>query len=266
MSDLKQYFGMKFIPFSKSFPTHQLFETEGLRSVLNRLEFALQNEDIAVISGMAGSGKSTALRSFANQLEPNSYPYVYMAAETYKIGDVAKTILEGLRLPVPYNGYAALRKLKREIEKMNNERNMRPVIIIDEAHELPTRTLSSLKNLTNFNIDGQSKMLIILCGQNELINNINSRPLSSLRRRIRVRYSYTSLGLEETCKYIIHHLKTAGITQTIFTEDCTAEIFKLSQGIISNINNICLDLLLVAAERGKDIIEMSMIKEVCIPE
>jgi general secretion pathway protein A len=263
---LNDYFGMKHVPFSKSFPISELFQTESIKQVNDKLKFALQNEDIAVISGVAGSGKSTAIRNFVNNLDPASFPHVYMAAEAYKIGEVAKIILEGLRIHPPYNGFGALRKLKQEVEKMSSERGMRPVIIIDEAHELPIGTLSSLKNLTNFSMDSQSKMLIILCGQNELINNIQCRVLSSLRRRIRIRHSYTSLTNEECSRYVEHHMKTAGVTRTVFTEECKAEIFKLSQGVISNVNNICLDLLLSAAEKRKEIIEISQIKEVCIPE
>lgn len=263
---LKDYFGMKHVPFSKSFPINELFQTESIRKVSDKLGFALQNEDIAIISGVAGSGKSTAIRNFVNSLDPSSFPHVYMAAEAYKIGEVAKIILEGLRIHPPYNGYGALRKLKREVAKMSSERNLRPVIIIDEAHELPIGTLSSLKNLTNFNLDSQSKMLIILCGQNELINNIQSRILSSLRRRIRIRHAYAGLSNEESSRYIDHHMKIAGVDKSVFSEECKAEIFKLSQGVISNINNICLDLLLSAVENRKEIIEISQLKEVCIPE
>ncbi len=118
-----------------------------MKCVNDRLSLAVGNEDFALISGTAGSGKSSAIRYFISQIDPKAYPHIYITAEKYKIGDIAKLILHGIKVEIPYNGYAALRKAKSLISKMNAEQNIKPVIIIDEAQELPVSTLSSIKNL-----------------------------------------------------------------------------------------------------------------------
>lgn len=261
---IKNHFGMKHIPFSKTIGTNELFVSIALKCVSERLSLALANEDFALISGTAGSGKSSAIRYFVSGIDPQSYPYVYITAEKYKIGDVAKLILHGLNSDIPYNGYAALRKVKSLICKMSSERNIKPVIIIDEAQELPVSTLSSIKNLANFKIDSQSLVTFILCGQNELINKINMAELSSLRRRIRVRYKFSSLSVEETVKYMDHQMSLSGVTKRIFSEEAKSEIFRLSSGVICNINNICYDLLITATEQSKDLIEPSLLDSILI--
>lgn len=189
LNKIKNHFGMKHIPFSKTISSKNLFITQSLKCINERLSLAVENEDFALISGAAGAGKSSAIRYFVSQLDPKSYPHIYITAEKYKIGDIAKLILHGLNVEVPYNGYAALRKVKSLINKMNAEQNIKPVIIIDEAQDLPISTLSSIKNLANFKMDSESRLIFILIGQTQLLNIINMAELSSLRRRIPAVYN-----------------------------------------------------------------------------
>lgn len=260
------HFGLKRIPFSKTISTNELFPAPSLKLLSERLALAVETEDFALVSGTAGSGKSSAIRYFLSQLDPSSYPYVYITAENYKIGNIAKLILDGLNIEAPYNGYAALHKTKKAIIKMSNEKNVKPVIIIDEAQELSISTLASIKNLANFQIDSKSKITVILVGQNQLINKINMSELSSLKRRVRIRYKFGALSVEDTVRYIVHQMEKAGATRSIFTEDTKNEIFRLSNGIICNINNICYDLILEAVGKSLDIIEPSLMEAVLASE
>lgn len=187
-NEIKNFFGFKKLPFSKPVASSELFQSQNLQEVYSRMELALANEDIALITGTAGSGKSSSLRYFVSQLDEAFIPHVYLTAEDYKIGSIAKLILGALNLPVPYQGYSALYLLKKEISKMHNQKGCKPVIIIDEAQQLSIQTLLSIKNLTNFNMDSTSMILVVLCGQFELITKIKNVQLESLRRRIRVQY------------------------------------------------------------------------------
>ena len=266
INKILNHFGMKRIPFSKTISTTDLFPTPSLRCINDRLTLAIGNEDFALISGTAGSGKSSAIRYFVSQLDPSAYPHVYITAEKYKIGDIAKLILHGLNMEVPYNGYAALRKCYTAISKMSSESNTKPVVIIDEAQELPVNTLSSIKNLANFQMDSKSEVTFVLVGQNQLVNKINMSELASLKRRIRVRYKFNNLSVEDTMRFIEHQLKIVGITKTVFTEDTKNEIYRVSNGIICNINNICYDLMVTAVEKSLEIIEPSLMESVLAGE
>ena len=61
----------------------------------------------------------------------------YLTAENYKIGDIAKLFLSGLNIAPAYNGYKALDQVKKSVTKMQAEKNQKPVLIIDEAQQLP---------------------------------------------------------------------------------------------------------------------------------
>jgi type II secretory pathway predicted ATPase ExeA len=253
------------MPFSKPVATNELFETTDMKELSRCMELALAHEDIALVTGTPGSGKSSAIRYFMNRLDAHAYPVVYITAENYKIGEIAKLLLNGLSCPMPYTGYAALRSVKHEIAKMHTEKNQKPIFIIDEAQELPISTLSSIKNLVNFSMDSRSMLLVVLCGQYELITKIKMAQLESLRRRVRIQCKLQSMPLAECSRYIDHHMKRAGIERKFFSDELVAEIYQLSQGNMSNINNICFELIIHAAREKKEMIELGMLRKIVLP-
>ena len=139
------------------------------------------------------------------------------------------------------------------------------ILIIDEAQQLSTATLSSIKNLTNFKMDSASMLLVVLCGQSELISKIKNAELESLRRRIRIQYKLEAMSLEDCSKYIHYHMKRAGVERPVFSDDIIAEIFQISQGIICNINNICFDLIVHAVKESREIIDASLLDKIILP-
>lgn len=262
---IMNFFGFKILPFSKQIPSQELYKSSSLHDVFALINLALKNEDFALITGTAGSGKSSALRYFVSQLDPTVYPHVYITAEDYKIGAIAKLLLTGLNFSVPYQGFTALYQVKSEIKRIHTTYNHKPILIIDEAQQLSIDTLLSIKNLANFDMDSACMMLVILCGQFELINKIKNVKLESLRRRIRIQYKLGALSLEECSKYIKYHMKRSGVERPVFSDEIIAEIFQISQGIISNVNNICFDLIIHATLASKDIIEISLLDKIILP-
>ena len=265
INKLKNFFGLKKVPFSKTIAASELYKSQSLLDVNAKMDFALENEDFYLITGAAGSGKSTSLRFALSQIDPRLYPSVYLTAENYKIGDIAKLFLSGLNITPAYNGYKALNQVKQSVTKMQAEKNQKPVLIIDEAQQLSLTTMISIKNLVNFEIDSKSKMLVILCGQYELLNKIKSVSLESLRRRIRIHSSIKAITLEECSKFIDYQMKLAGVERKVFPDEIIAEIFQISQGIICNINNICFELLIQASLNSKEIIEKSLLDKIVLP-
>ena len=264
INKLKDFFGLKKIPFSKNIAASELYQSRSLTEITSRLEFALENEDFYLISGTAGSGKSTSLRYAVSKTDPQMFPTVYITAENYRIGDIAKLFLAGLNVEPPFNGYKALNLLKKTAVKISKEKNQKAILIIDEAQELPVSTFVSIKNLVNFNMDSESRILIILCGQLEMLSKIKSASLESLRRRIRLHYKIEPLTIEECSKYITYQMSLSGIDRKIFPDEVIAEIFKISKGNICNINNICFELLIQASLKSKEIIEHSLLEKIVL--
>jgi type II secretory pathway predicted ATPase ExeA len=261
-SRIRDHFGLSRLPFSKNTGPTQIFRSRQIEEVSARLSLAAQNEDIALLTGPVGSGKSSALRLFAQSLDSTRFRLVYIPAYPYKIGEIAKLILSGLQVQPPAHGSKALRLLDQTVIELSRDKGIKPVIVIDEAQELPLLTLQTLKNLVNFDMDSASRLTLILCGQKELAPILDSVALESLYRRIKIICEMSALSLEDTSKYIRHQMKLCGVEKAIFTDECVAQIFSMSQGLMSQINVACFRLIVLAVSEGKDIIEPSMIERV----
>ena len=261
---IKNFFGLTKMPFLKTIGVNELFQGSSFKEACARLEIALENDDMALLTGAVGSGKSNVLRFFTHNLDPQAYKTVYIPADDFKIGEIAKRALAGLQVEIPYQATDALRKLKQSIISLNHDNGIKPVMIVDEVQELPASTIKSLKNIVNYNMDSENLienlLFIILCGQKSIGKKLGLDYLESLKRRIRVSYSLKGLSLEETSLYITHQLKICGLERNVFTDDTKAGIFNHSKGIISTINAVCFDLIIYAAAHSKDIIEPSMLE------
>jgi len=259
---VKNFFGLQKMPFSKLIGTSELYHSSSFEEAYARLQIGLENEDAVLLSGAVGSGKSNVLRYFTHSLDPNAYSCIYIAADTFKIGEIAKRALAALQVEVPYTGSAALRRLQQTVIKLNREKAIKPVLIIDEVQALPTSTLLSLKNLLNYDMDSEILLFLILCGQNSIYEKLGYPQLEALKRRIRVRYALRPLSMEETGFYISHQMKRCGVEQGVFSDEAKAGIFQHSKGNLSEINAICFDLLIYASAQSKQIVEPSMLEVV----
>jgi len=259
---VRNFFGLHKMPFSKLIGVNELYRSSSFKEACARLQIGLENEDVVLLSGAVGSGKSNVLRYFTHSLDPNAYCCIYIAADTFKIGEIAKRALNALNVEVPYTGSSALRKLQQTIVKMNREKALKPLLIIDEIQELPTPTLVSLKSLLNFSMDSEILLFLLLCGQNSVYERLGYPQLEALSRRIRIRYALRSLSVEETGNYISHQMKICSVEQSVFSDDAKAAIFQHSKGTLSEINALCFELLIYAAASSKQIIEPSMLEVV----
>ncbi|MBA7523431.1 IS481 family transposase ISChy3 [subsurface metagenome] len=257
---VKNFFGLNKMPFSKLIGVNELYSSSSFQEACARLQIGLENEDVVLLSGAVGSGKSNVLRYFTHNLDTNAYRCIYIAADEFKIGEIAKRALTVLNVEVPYSGASAIRKLQQTIIKLNREKALKPLLIIDEIQELPTSTLVSLKNLLNYNMDSEILLFLILCGQNSIYEKLGYPQLEALSRRIRIRYTLRPLSVEETGYYISHQMKVCGVEQSLFSDDTKAAIFQHSKGILADINALCFELLIYAAAQSKQIVEPSMLE------
>lgn len=259
---IKNFFGLSKIPFTKSIGVNELFLSNQVKEAAARLELALQTDDFTLITGAVGCGKSTIIRYFVDQLDPNAYKIIYIPADDMKTGEIVKMSLTQLQVQAPFHQFAALRKFRQTVLQLNKEKNIKPLLIIDEVQELSVPALRAIKNLTNYQMDSENFLFVLLCGQREFTDTLNLRVLESLKRRIRIKYDIDSLTLEETSKYISHQLKICGLEKNIFSDDTKSQIYNISKGSISQINQLCFELLIVAVSESKDIIEGSMLEKI----
>jgi general secretion pathway protein A len=131
------------------------------------------------------------------------------------------------------------------------------LLIVDEAQNLTHRVLEEVRMLSGIETTKEKALRIILAGQPELNEKLNSPELVQLTQRVRLRFHLSVLTRADTTSYIDHRLEVAGSQgRRIFAEDTYALIFKYTGGTPRLINTLCDTSLMAAFGRDQDTVGM----------
>ena len=251
-------------PFDKNIPTKNLFMAQQIKQLFEMLRQFLHRRGIALITGEIGAGKSTAVRAFIEQLEPNLYDVAYIADPTIGIRGILNAIAIQLRLEGGYFKWQLLETLKQTIEKNAYDFNKTTLLIIDEVQHMNPRDLEQIRLFTNFKIDSQTPLNLILLGQPDVNKTIRLHSMQALWQRTPFRYHLTGLNNSEAKAYISHHLAIAGRTDPLFSDDVIQEIFQQAKGIPRVINNLCYACLSHIFQQHKNMVDIPTLENVLI--
>ena len=135
------------------------------------------------------------------------------------------------------------------------------MLIIDEAQNLTEDLLEQVRLLSNIETDDRKLLQIVLMGQPELRDRLNSPRLQQLRQRITVRYHLAPLTRVEVGQYIQHRLELSGAEgrRRSFTQPAFWRIFNYSGGIPRLVNAVCDKALLAGFVEQSDRITYRMV-------
>jgi type II secretory pathway predicted ATPase ExeA len=138
------------------------------------------------------------------------------------------------------------------------------VLVIDEAQNLDPSVLELVRMLSNFETQRQKLMNIVLAGQPQLAETLDSPDLVQLRQRVSIIARLNPFTDEETRLYIDHRLRVAGYDcqRPLFTNRALAMIASFSKGIPRNINNICFNALSLGCALKQRTIDGDVVREV----
>jgi general secretion pathway protein A len=118
--------------------------------------------------------------------------------------------------------------------------------------------------MSNFESDSAKLLQIVLTGQPELREVLNNPELRQLKQRVALRCEIKPLpNIEETEKYVKSRLLTAGAQRTdVFTQSALDYVFRCSEGIPRQINNLCDNALLAGYAAGEPTVTRAIIEDV----
>ena len=256
------YFGFLTEPFAKDVAAKSLFLTSQLKTLFARLTQLIARRGLALITGEVGSGKSTAIRAFAESLEKNQFDWVYLEDPTIGMRGLWTSVATQLGLNLKFFKWQLMPTIKSAIEKNYHDYHKTTIIVIDDAQLLKPTALEELRLFTSFRIDSHSPMMMILLAQPEFRKLVGLKALEAFSQRLTLRAHLTGLDQNEAKEYIAHLLAIAGRTDPLFTDDVIVEIYQHAKGLPRVINTICYDCLWDAYEQQNSLVDLPTLERV----
>jgi general secretion pathway protein A len=243
-------FGLPFNPFRPDVPIEALHTTSAVESFCRRVQFSVADGGFGMVTGEPGTGKSVTMRLLAHRLGlmrdvtvgSIDHPQSGIADFYRELGD-----LFGIELR-PHNRWNGFKALRQSWSEHIASTTTRPVIIIDEAQEMPAVVFNELRILASTRFDSSSLLCVIFAGDQRLsprFRHLDLLPLGSrIRRRLRLDY----VEREQLCACLDHLLETAGNT-ALMTDPLKLALAEHAAGNYRILMNMADELLCTAAER-----------------
>jgi type II secretory pathway predicted ATPase ExeA len=248
------------ICFGKDVAQEEIFSYPRFEELHVMLRLAIEQRSFASVTGKAGIGKTTGVRSLTSQLPASRYQVMYLGQDQDGTS-LLKRFAQNLGLKPKYTRNQVTMQVSQALYDSMTEGGKAVVAVIDEAHLLDVRTLEDIRLLSNSDFDTSSTLSIILLGQQQLRIHLKDPRLEALKQRLRYRFFLEGFSLEETAAYIKHRVTAAGGSPELFTDEAIQIIFDASEGVPREINNICALALLKAELAGVDQIDGKLVKQ-----
>ena len=217
-------------------------------------------DGFVVITGEIGSGKTTLIETFLRELEKD----VVVA----QVAQTQVSPIEFLQAVLVQFGFAPFKMRKAELLATLNQflieqysAGRKVLLIVDEAQNLSNRVLEEIRLLSGVETTKEKVLRIILCGQPELNEKLDSDELVQLVQRVRLRFHLTALTPDDTQAYVLHRLEVAGSHgRPIFDEDTFPVVFRYTGGVPRLINTICDTAMMGAYAHGQEKIGVAELK------
>jgi type II secretory pathway predicted ATPase ExeA len=247
---LRAHWGLSRTPFTKELATSMLFASAAHQEAVARIGWIISERALGVVCGEVGAGKTVAARAATASLDSSRYSIIYLPNPAVGARGIYTQIVTALGA-TPRFYRATL------IAAETAERGKTVVLILDEAHLLGAEQLEELRMLTNAEMDSRATFACLLLGQPTLRRKLRQGVFAALDQRIALRCTIDGMDRTETGDYIAHHVKLAGRSDTLFSDDAVALIHDASRGLPRAVNNLATQTLIAAYATNKSICDES---------
>jgi general secretion pathway protein A len=249
----KAFYKLQRNPFEITPDPSFLFPTRRHNEALAALYYGVRrHKGFVVLTGEVGTGKTLLLRCLLQSLkQSDDVKYAYVFNGRLSPLEFLQYIAGDLGLPATGKNKSELLLQLAHYVVARGEKKLTTVLVVDEAHHLSADILEEIRLLTNLETADEKLLQILLVGQPELDEKLDSVELRQLKQRIALRSHLASLDLNETRGYIERRLHLAGSPNaaTLFPEETVAAIHRHSRGTPRLINTICENALISAYAR-----------------
>jgi len=262
----KEFYRLRLNPFEMTPDPSFLFLTRRHQEALMALYYGVhRRKGFVALTGDVGTGKTLLIRCLLRMLKDSEIACAYVFNSRLSTLDFLHYVATefGLAVSGKTKGEVLQDLRKHLIER--HQKNLTNMIVVDDAQGLSIKLLEEIRLLTNLETEQEKLLQILLVGQPELDEKLDSFELRQLRQRIALRSHLEPLDLEETGGYIRHRLQLAGAPAEacdLFAEETIARIYRHSRGVARLINTVCESALVTAFARQLTSVPPEIIDEV----
>lgn len=253
-------FGLTHMPLGKKMP--ELWDNGQIEKFNQQFQWLLQTPGIGLLTAEPGLGKTAALRQITSKLNPHQYQLVYIAETDFGRLDFYRQLALKFGLSPAFRRAQLWRDMKEHFTQLVTQKNILPVLIIDEAQNLPSEFFRDLPSFLNFVFDSKDYMTVWLVGHPELARKINNPCFSALASRIQVRFELKPIIEREAFKnLLLHGFEQAGVKNQILS-DSGIEIMRMaSQGNPRKAHQIITTALRLANDKNMNYLPDDIVQE-----
>ena len=261
----ESYYGFTANPFRIAPDPSFFFASTGHKRGLAYLRYGLhQGQGFVVVTGEPGTGKTMLIHTLLAELSGDEYRIATISNTNLRTEDFLRAVAENFGIDQrAANNKAELISGIQKFLVEQHEAGKKCLLIVDEAHNLPPRSLEELRMLSNFQVGHQALLQTMLAAQPQLRKTLAAPSMEQFSQRIIAGCHLKPLPAAETRGYVGHRLQRVGWSGTpSFSGAAMAKIFQISRGIPRLINIISDRLLLAACIEERDSIDETLVAKV----
>jgi len=259
----QSYYNLSGKPFRLSPDPSFFFPSRGHKRALAYLRYGLnQDEGFVVITGAPGTGKTTLAKILLHEMGEKDVVVAHLTTTQLEADDMLRMVTASFGLRYVDLDKAQLLKSLESFLMARSREQKRALLVIDEAQNLPTRSLEELRMLSNLQVGDKALVQTFLLGQAQFRALLDRPELEQLRQRIIANYHLSPLATDESKRYIESRLQQVGWdSDPTFAELAYEKIYEYTAGIPRRINMLCDRVLLYSCmeeihEITSEVIEM----------
>ena len=261
-----EYYGLTERPFDLTPNTRYLYLTPMHREALAAVQYGITSRrGIIVVTGEAGTGKTTIVRAALRALRGENVRQTYLNNPALTREEFLQFLTKAFRLGPEAAGSKVdlLSKLTATLAR-NHAQGQITALVVDEAQSLPHELLEEIRLLANIETSTAKLLQVVLVGQPELADRLNDPSLRQLKQRVAIRATLRPLDLRATAALIAGRIRVAGGNPPeVFTPAAVELVYRYSGGVARTINVICDNALLSGFAAEQKPVGPGLVEEVC---
>lgn len=263
----KRFYNLQKNPFEITPDPAFLFPTKRHNEALAALYYGVsRHKGFVVMTGEVGTGKTLLIRCLLHLLRRSQVNYAYVFNSRLAPNEFLQYVAGDFRLATSGKTKSELLLELSSFVISRFQKGLTTVLVVDEAHHLSVDVLEEIRLLTNLETPREKLLQILLVGQPELDEKLDSTELRQLKQRIALRSRLSALDMDETDGYIHRRLQLAGSPDpaVLFPVETVAEVHQHSRGIPRLINTLCENALIHGYARQMPSISPAVIEEIAL--